>query len=102
MKVESRGRYSTDSPNQSERMSNSGFESTTYLNACLERQESVSGIAHLEDSSKSIFCQISYFQYLQLRRNRPQIELIDQDVINDYWRLGDLFKAVVRSSWARV
>lgn len=59
----------------------------TYLDSCFEGQESIPRIAHLEYSTKPILRQISYLQNLQLGRDTPQVELINQDIIDDYRRL---------------
>ena len=64
-----------------------GISCGTYLDTSLESQEGISRIAHLEDAPESIFCQIPNLQYFQLRRNAPQVELVDKNIIDDYRRL---------------
>lgn len=60
----------------------------TYLNPRLQRQVGVSGIAHFENASKSIFCQVSDFQDFEVWRDGAEIEFADEDVIDDDGRLG--------------
>ena len=59
----------------------------TYLYSSLESQEGISRIAHLEDPPEPILCQIPNLQYLQLGGDTPQVELVDQNIIDDYRRL---------------
>lgn len=58
------------------------------LDSCFEGQESVSGIAHFEYAAKPVFGQVPDLQNLQVRRDRAEVELIDEDVIDDDGRLG--------------
>jgi len=52
-------------------------DDATYLYSSLESQKCVPRITHLEDAPEPILSQISNLQYLQLRRNAPQVQLID-------------------------
>lgn len=53
------------------------------MDSRLQRQESVAGIAHLEDAPEPILGNISYLEDLQLGRHRAQVELRDEYVIDD-------------------
>ena len=64
----------------------------TYLNSGLESQEGISRIAHLKDPSEPVLCQISDLQYFQIRGNTPQIQFVDQNIIDDNRGLGVLIE----------
>lgn len=64
----------------------------TYLNSCPEGQEGVAAVAHLEDAAKAVLCQVADLEDLQLWRHGAKVELCDEDIIDDYWRLGRLIE----------
>jgi hypothetical protein len=65
----------------------------TYLDSCLQGQERIPRITHLENPSKPILCQISNLQYFQFWRNTPQIQFINQNIVDDYRRLRWLIES---------
>lgn len=66
--------------------------SITYLNSCPEGQEGVAAVAHLEDAAEAVLCQVADLEDLQLWRHGAEVELCDEDIIDDYWRLGRLIE----------
>lgn len=62
----------------------------TNLNSCLERQERVARVAHLEDASEPILGKVTDLEYLQLRRHGAEVELGHKDVVDYYRRLRGL------------
>lgn len=77
----------------------------TYLDSCFESKKGISRIAHLKDPAESILCQISNLQYLQLGRHTPQVQLIDQNVVDDYrgfWRFIQSCGEHLLSSFVKV
>lgn len=60
----------------------------TCLNAGFQSQIGVSCIAHFENASKPVLCQISDFENLQVRGYGTKIELIDNDIVDDDGRFG--------------
>lgn len=62
------------------------------MDSGLEGQERIPRIAHLENSPESILCQIPNLQYLQVRRDTPQIQLVDDNIIDDDRRLRRLIE----------
>lgn len=57
-----------------------------YLNSRFQCKKGVSAIAHFEDTPKPIFSEVTNLKNLKIGRNRSEIELIDENVINDNWR----------------
>jgi len=62
----------------------------TYLNSCLQRQESVAGVAHLEDASKPVLGDVPYLEDFEFWRHGAKVELGNEDVIDDDRRLRGL------------
>ena len=65
-------------------------EMLAYLHSCLERQEGVSRIAHLEDAPEAVLGQVADLEDLEVRRHGAEVELCDDNVIDDDGRLGRL------------
>lgn len=63
-------------------------KSSTYLNSGFQCQEGVAGVAHLEDASESILCQVANLQDFQIGRHGAEVELADENIIDDDGRLG--------------
>lgn len=53
------------------------------LHTCLEGQEGISSIGHLENATEAILSQITDFQYFQLGRVRAQIQFGDYDIVDN-------------------
>ena len=58
-------------------------EMLAYLHSCLERQEGVSRIAHLEDAPEAVLGQVANLEDLEIRRHGAEVELCDDNVIDD-------------------
>ena len=63
---------------------------STYLDSCLERQEGVPRIAHLENASESVLGQVANLEDFQIRRHGAEVELGHDNVIDDDGRLRRL------------
>lgn len=61
---------------------------STYLNPCLQSQESIAGIAHFEYTAKSVFGEVANLENLQVGRHSAQVELAHEDIVDDDGRLG--------------
>lgn len=85
-----------------------------HLYACLEGQESVAGVAHLEDASEAVGSNVSDLEDFEVWRHRAQVELGDDDVVDDdggFWGLvegggqevaGALVEAGIGREWRPV
>lgn len=72
----------------------SGEMEEQYLNSCFKGEKGIPRIAHLEDASKSVFSQVTDLQNFEIWRDRAKIELSDENIIDDYWRLGGLIQSL--------
>lgn len=53
------------------------------LDTRFEGEKSISRVRHLEDAAKTVFGQVTDLEDLQLWRDRTQVELRDDDVVDD-------------------
>lgn len=81
------------SKRRGERKIKAALSMAAYLNTSFEGQEGVAGVAHLEDTPKPIGSNVADFQNLEIRRDRTQIELGYDDVVDNNGRLGRLIES---------
>jgi hypothetical protein len=58
-----------------------------YLDSCLEGQESIARVTHLEYASEAIFCKVTDLQYLEVGWYGTQVHLMHNDIVDDDRRL---------------
>ena len=63
-----------------------------YLYPRFQGQEGVPGIAHLEDAAEAVLGKVPDLQDFQIRRDRSEVQLADEDVIDDDGRLRRLIE----------